>query len=345
MSVMAQKPVIEFSKKSHDFGKINEADGKVTTVFEFKNTGMEPLVISKVRASCGCTSPNWTKTPIAPGQTGTVSATYNPAGRPGKFTKTITVSSNASEPETRLTIKGEVIPKPVDKSSLYPVKMGDLGLKSNSVTFNNINKGENSQRSIEFANLGKEDIHITIYKTQGFLEVSVLPEVIKANETGKIHVVFKTADCKQWGPINENIYVVINGNKVLADAYKINVRANIVEDFSKMTLDEKREAPIMELSTKTIDLGALKANSKKSYKISISNKGQKSLEIRRIVNNNPDVAVAASKSSIGSGKKADIKIDITTKEKQAGPYRRSFSIQTNDPENAHSIINIVWTVE
>ena len=57
MVAMGQNPVITFDKTTHDFGKINEADGRVTTVFTFKNEGIAPLVLSNVRASCGCTTP------------------------------------------------------------------------------------------------------------------------------------------------------------------------------------------------------------------------------------------------------------------------------------------------
>jgi len=106
---MCQKPVISFEKKSYDFGKIMENAGKVTYEFEFVNTGKTPLVINKVEASCGCTTPNWTKEPIEEGKKGKITATYNPAGRPGVFTKTVTVFSNAGEEPERLIIKGEVI--------------------------------------------------------------------------------------------------------------------------------------------------------------------------------------------------------------------------------------------
>ena len=100
---MAQQPVITFEKTTHDFGKINEADGRVTTVFEFTNEGMVPLVLTNVRASCGCTTPKWTREPIEPGQKGTITVTYNPNGRPGRFQKTVTVTSNATEATTSLS--------------------------------------------------------------------------------------------------------------------------------------------------------------------------------------------------------------------------------------------------
>lgn len=95
-----------------DFGDIKEVDGPVTHTFTVINNGELPLVISRVIASCGCTTPNWTKEPIAPGKTGKISATYDPTGRPNRFTKTINVYSNAKNGGSYvLTIRGNVIPR------------------------------------------------------------------------------------------------------------------------------------------------------------------------------------------------------------------------------------------
>ena len=109
---MSQKSVIKFDVKEHDFGKILEKDGKVTHVFNFTNKGNAPLVVNKVQASCGCTTPTWTKEPVEAGKKGAITVTYNTSGRPGSFTKTITVYSNDSVQQVVLIIKGEVIPIP-----------------------------------------------------------------------------------------------------------------------------------------------------------------------------------------------------------------------------------------
>jgi len=109
---MSQKAVIKFDVKEHDFGKILEKDGKVTYVFNFSNKGNAPLVVNKVQASCGCTTPTWTKEPVEAGKKGSIAVTYNTSGRPGLFTKTITVYSNDSLQQVVLIIKGEVIPLP-----------------------------------------------------------------------------------------------------------------------------------------------------------------------------------------------------------------------------------------
>lgn len=98
-----------FKEDVHDFGTVDEGAAAEYT-FQVKNTGKEPLVIQRVQPSCGCTTPEWTKDPIAPGKTGSVKASYGTQGRPGHFDKTLTVVSNAGTKV--LTIKGDVTKAP-----------------------------------------------------------------------------------------------------------------------------------------------------------------------------------------------------------------------------------------
>ena len=105
------KPVIKFSESTHDFGNINEADGKVSFTFEVTNPGKTVLLITNVQGSCGCTVTDWSKSPIDPGKKGFVKVTYNPENRPGTFNKTITVSNNSDENPVTLFIKGNVVRK------------------------------------------------------------------------------------------------------------------------------------------------------------------------------------------------------------------------------------------
>lgn len=106
--VNKKAPEITFVKNLHDFGEIpNKGDG--TYEFEFKNTGKEPLTITNVRTSCGCTTPFWPKEPINKGKTGVIKVKYD-TKRVGNFTKTITVTSNAKNSTEVLTIKGKVLP-------------------------------------------------------------------------------------------------------------------------------------------------------------------------------------------------------------------------------------------
>jgi hypothetical protein len=107
-------PVIKFDKIEHDFAKIKEGT-LASYSFVFYNTGKGPLILKDVHASCGCTTPEWPKEPIMPGGKAFIKAAFNSYGRPGNFTKFITVKSNAG-PDITLTIKGEVlvnVPDPV----------------------------------------------------------------------------------------------------------------------------------------------------------------------------------------------------------------------------------------
>lgn len=111
-SMQAKKklPVISFAESSYNFGTIPEKGGKVSHTFEFTNTGDANLVIIDAKADCGCTVPEYSAKPIAPGEKGEIKVTYNPLYRPGGFTKTITVQTNAKPKKARLVIKGSVTP-------------------------------------------------------------------------------------------------------------------------------------------------------------------------------------------------------------------------------------------
>lgn len=101
-------PVIEFKTLEHNFNKL-EHKGDASYIFEFKNTGKVPLILTSVNASCGCTTPEWPKEPIAPGKVGKIKVTYN-SQIVGVFTKLVYVYSNATSNMVTLTIKGEILP-------------------------------------------------------------------------------------------------------------------------------------------------------------------------------------------------------------------------------------------
>ncbi|PKQ70483.1 DUF1573 domain-containing protein [Raineya orbicola] len=103
------QPQIAFEKTVHDFGEIPQGT-PVTTTFTFTNKGKTPITISNVQASCGCTTPSYTREPIAPKKKGEVTATYN-AAAVGEFNKTVAVFTNTGTPIT-LTLKGKVVAKP-----------------------------------------------------------------------------------------------------------------------------------------------------------------------------------------------------------------------------------------
>ncbi len=105
---------ITFKETVHEFGEINQGD-VVTHVFEYENTGNEPLIISNVRTSCGCTAPNWSREPLAPGELGELTIRFNSRGKSGMQNKIITITSNAQNSQERVRITGNVLrPAPAE---------------------------------------------------------------------------------------------------------------------------------------------------------------------------------------------------------------------------------------
>jgi len=98
---------IAFAQTEFDFGQVNEGE-IVERVFEFTNTGTAPVILEQVSASCGCTTPAYTQTPVLPGQTGEIKVRFDSNGQTGQQQKIISVASNAENGMTTVQIKGEV---------------------------------------------------------------------------------------------------------------------------------------------------------------------------------------------------------------------------------------------
>lgn len=104
----SKSPHISFAETSKSFGDIKQGE-TVSHTFTFKNTGKEPLIISSVQTTCGCTVANYTKDPILPGKTGEIKASFNSTGKFGGQNKVITVLSNADNNPERVSIICNVV--------------------------------------------------------------------------------------------------------------------------------------------------------------------------------------------------------------------------------------------
>jgi len=345
VAVFAQDPVITFEKTEHDFGKIHEEDGRVSTVFEFKNEGMAPLVLSNVRASCGCTTPTWTKEPVEPGQTGSITVTYNPNGRPGRFQKTVTITSNASEPTKKVYIKGEVLPKQAKPVNKYTIAVGALNMKVKTLDLGTVKKGENKSGELEYANLGKEahKVALATNAADAYMINQVTLEQIQPNEIGKFVFAIDTKATKLYGPVEVKAYVVIDGKKEISEVYELTIKANIVEDFSNMSVEDKQQAPIIETEAE-LNAGSVAAGKAMKSSFPVKNSGVNPLEIRRVYVADSNLKVKAPKA-VKSGKKGAINIDINTKGMQPGAYVREMVIITNDYVTPLKRVKINFTVE
>lgn len=100
-------PAIKFEKTEHDFGKILQGE-QVSYTFKFKNVGDAPLIITSIEKTCGCTTTDFSSTPIKPGDSGKITITYDSKGHKGFQNKRLVVKANTNPSETILRIKAQV---------------------------------------------------------------------------------------------------------------------------------------------------------------------------------------------------------------------------------------------
>ena len=103
-------PKITFKETEYNFGDIQQGE-KVEHVFTFENTGTQPLVLSNVMTTCGCTATDWPRDPIAPGKSADIKVVFNSAGKMGRQNKVVTIVSNAVNSQEKVTMVGNVLPK------------------------------------------------------------------------------------------------------------------------------------------------------------------------------------------------------------------------------------------
>ncbi|MGI9544628.1 MAG: DUF1573 domain-containing protein [Cyclobacteriaceae bacterium] len=103
-------PMITFAESTKSFGDITQGD-VVQHIFQFTNEGTQPLILSNVLTTCGCTATEWPRDPIAPGKSGEIHVKFNSAGKMGPQNKIVTIVSNATNPKEKVSIKTNVLPK------------------------------------------------------------------------------------------------------------------------------------------------------------------------------------------------------------------------------------------
>ena len=350
VAMSAQAPVITFDEMNHDFGVIYKEDGNATHVFTFTNEGMDAITVVDVRPGCGCTSRDWTKGVIEPGQKGTISAIYRAASQhPGHFNKSIavTVESANSKETTKYTLRfhGELKSKEAEPGATFPVHIGALGLKNNTLEFGAIRKGDTRADGLEFANISQEEHTVALFvnPADAYLIHEVSGETVKPNEMGKFSFSLNSNAAKVWGPQEIAVYVVLDGKKVLSDEFKLTIRFNMVQDFSQMSVEEKQNAPILEVPDQ-IDLGKVAAGKTLKYAFPLKNTGVNPLEVLRVYSNSEELSFKAPKA-IKSGKKGALTVEVNAKKLKPGEYVRDLNIICNDYQHSVKRVKVSWTVE
>jgi hypothetical protein len=330
------QPQMKIASGEHDFGKFKEESGRQTFNFEVTNTGNEPLVIQNIVASCGCTTPDWTRTPIPPNGKGVITAIYDPTNRPGIFNKTLTVYTNSKPELVVLVIKGEVIPREKTVEELFIWPLGGVRFESNHLAFTKMSKSEIRTRTMQVINTSKEPQKIEFEGVPDHLTLKANPAVLEPGQKGVIEGTWDANKDPRWGTNTDMVRVKLNG--ILQENTYFVASSTLVEDFSNLSKEELASAPIFKLENSSVDLGPMDPGTTKEVEFKFTNGGERDLIIRYIRPTCGCTAIQQGGSTnIKSGESGTIKATFNS-----GSYKgkvvKVIYVYTNDPENSEVVL-------
>ncbi|TAE17163.1 MAG: DUF1573 domain-containing protein [Bacteroidetes bacterium] len=329
----------EFNKDKHDFGKIQEDGGPAKVEFIVTNTGIAPITITEVQPSCGCTTPTWTKEPIQAGKTGIISASYDPMNRPGPFNKNITVKTNGEPSIANLTISGDVIPRKKGVKDWYPQESGSLRLTSRSVYFQRIYHDSKESQKLTLYNDSDKPVNIKLAETTSQLPAWATMTASKTTIAPKdsIHLNFTIDATKQndWDYISTGLILKTDDAKE-ADK-QLYLGGVVVENFGNLTAGSPTPQAIFDRITH--DYGKINQGTTNTTTFVLTNKGQKTLTIRKVKASCGCTAPQPKKMVLEPGESTNVDVVYNSHGKE-GKQNQTVTIITNDPQRAKQTLSI-----
>ncbi len=169
---------LKFIPEDLDFGYIRESDGEITRSVKAVNISSGPTFIISARTSCGCSEANYDAKTIEPGDTTTVSITYDPTNRPGKFRKTAKIFTGKDRISNSFHITGTVIPSEKHLDNTYPEKVGNLRFSTKIVNAADVKRTEIKPLYIGVYNDSNSPATFSVESDSDALEVKLQPATI-----------------------------------------------------------------------------------------------------------------------------------------------------------------------
>lgn len=334
-------------EKNYDFGLMKEEAGPKEGKARFVNIGDRELVVTDAKPGCGCTSVSYPENPIAPGDTACISFKYDPAGRPGKFEKSIRVYINDKE-NYRIGISGNVLGTPQSLEQFYPIEIGPLRLSEYMIPAGDIKEGAARNFFINVYNQSADSITPRWNSGNKALAVDISEKKLGPGDIASISLFFNSALVAEPGPVE--IPVTLYPDTDSPEERQIIFRANIIPDFSHLSPKQVDKGPRCYTAPPAVDLGII-AREPVPFAFLIENQGKSELLIRKIYireeigNKMPAVKISKYPAKIKSGKSATINGTLNPVELPEGPFRQTIEIISNDPIHPVRSLTVVGIVE
>lgn len=329
-------PVAQYQTAEHDFGALLwHAPG--TATFYVTNVGDADLYITSVRTDCGCTAAEWTREAIRPGETGTVSATFD-AEMLGHFDKRVAVYTNAAEEPAWLTLSGRVVMEKENYEEDFPCRVGEIYLNTDELEFDDVRRGDCPEAELVVLNAGETPFRPELMHLPRYLTARAEPEVVRPGRVGRIVVTLDSERLPTMGLTRSQVYLSRFPGDRVGEDNEINVAATLLPE-SELAAGELDRAPVAVIDSTHIDLGAMGRKRRLKGSLTLSNDGRSPLVIKALQVYNPGISVKLGRSRIEPGESTKLRITLSADSHQMKGRRRVLLI-TNDPNNPKITIDV-----
>jgi hypothetical protein len=337
LSVQAQDPA-QFNEKVHDFGEIEESTQPSTYTFSFVNQSTDSLRINSVKASCGCTTPSWTRAYVAPGDTGYLTAAYRTYNRPGSFNKSLRISWSTGQQQV-LYIKGSVNPREKTPKETYPVAVGNLRTKFQAFNIGKFTTEKEITKAFVLYNDSKDTITLQpeLHQLPEFLTLSSRFNAIPPQTRLRMSFSIDPSKMDRFGFLQSGIQLATTDAEVPMKSYLL--FTTVEEYFPPMTDEELANAPKLTFDVNAIDFGTVSGTTEIEKIITLTNSGKSKLNIRQIDTNCDCVVTGLKKENIAPGKSTNLKIKFVAEERKGRQYK-TITVFSNDPSNPTQTLSV-----
>ncbi|MDW3191716.1 MAG: DUF1573 domain-containing protein [Cytophagales bacterium] len=331
---------LDFDNPDFDFGTVEELEGPVDHKFTFVNRGLEPVTILRVQASCGCTTPDWSKEPVAPGESGFIMARYDPKNRPGAFRKSLKVTTSIPTLKKTLFIKGTVNPKPRTIADDLPTKMDGIRVQYRSFNFGTIKNHEPIRKSFDVYNDSEETIAFLEDKgaSPQFIQVAYEPVSLAPKEKGKIWITYDPSQVAEFG-FNSSRISLYTSEEEGKNRKQFNVLSTVVEYFPPMSDEDLAKAPRLAFDKTAHNFGKMAKDAAAETEFLLTNNGRESLNIRLAKSNCGCTVVDLEKEDIKPGETVKMKVKFDSKGRRGRQYK-TVTVFSNDPTAPTQVLSL-----
>ena len=317
--------VIVFNEVTFDFGSQPKSVNVLSHDFTFTNVSSKPVSISYAVSTCSCTKLKWTKTKVAPGETGYVRADYYREQTRNSFEKFISVFVDGVSKPYVLRIAGSFYDTQSSLEGSYPVRRGSIGFTQDFIDLGTLHPGDVQNGHIWFANLSDDFLGINFDKLSDSLTIDLPRYGISATSEMKASYTL-SIDSLVWGERFYYATPIVDDKPQAPLTFKVMV----LDSFDNLSSEQIKEGPYPVLEDGPCSFGTVKRGKSASTTFTILNKSEKPLRIRRVYADKEGVTVSGP-SSIGPGKTGRFKFTAASSALKAGGNTIVVNIVSNSP--------------